>query len=703
MNARTIADTVEGLPADGAVAARLEPATADRTSPGGFRPDIQGLRAIAVLLVALNHAGVPFLGGGYVGVDVFFVVSGFLITGWLVRRAERTGKVPFAAFYAARARRILPAATLTIVAICLASWYALNYVRALDALHDAVWAALFAANIHFANIGADYFARDNPPSPFQHFWTLAVEEQFYVVWPALLAVLLLVLGGVRRSGPHVLGRAVQRRLVIAVALLVAASLAWSVHITPIDPNRAYFSTLARGWELGVGALLALCAGRLLELPGWARAQLSWLGLAGIMLAAVAYSSHTAFPGYAALLPVVASGMVIVGGLGRGTAGGAGLLLSRQPLRVVGDASYSFYLWHWPVLIITAEYAGRTLSVGENLLLLAAALGISLATYRWFENPLRHAAVLMRPRYALALWPVTVALVILVSSRGIDSLNQQVDPPVALKPIVAKRLPTYEQAVVDAATPARLSQPIPSGLDPSPLQLDRGRPTGCVTWGGLGRRCTLGDVNAHRRIVVFGDSHAGAWMPALSYYARTRGLALVPVVHASCTTGVTAFQGDCLTWFHDALQRVRQLRPKAVIVAQYFDPRESAASTFSGLQREVAAFSRLVPHVVVLQDPPRHDVVPIDCLLGNGATLGSCAFAVDQAEAGEYARVPGIVRSSGGDYLPTLRWFCAHGTCPMVVGKTIVYVDTNHITTSYARVLAVPVSAALSVLIGTPRK
>ena len=147
------------------------------------------------MLVALNHAGVSFLQGGYVGVDVFFVISGFLITGFLLRRQEQSGRVPFSEFYAARARRILPAATLTIVATVVASWHYLNYVRALSVFHDAIWSTFFAANIHFAQVGTNYFAQDNPPSPLQNFWTLAVEEQFYIVWPALLALLLIATRG----------------------------------------------------------------------------------------------------------------------------------------------------------------------------------------------------------------------------------------------------------------------------------------------------------------------------------------------------------------------------------------------------------------------------------------------------------------------------------------------------------------------------
>ena len=231
------------------------------------RADIQGLRAVAVLLVVLGHAGMPMLAGGYVGVDVFFVISGFLITGWLLRRATERRSVPFGEFYGARARRILPAATLTLVATAVACTYLLNYVRAAAALRDEVWAAVFAANVHFSQVNANYFAADDPPSPIQHFWTLAVEEQFYLLWPLLLAGLMLLSG--RRSAGR--GPPRTRGLTVLVAAGVVASLAWSIHVTSSDPQAAYFSATARAWELGIGALVAVALADIARIPVWIRA------------------------------------------------------------------------------------------------------------------------------------------------------------------------------------------------------------------------------------------------------------------------------------------------------------------------------------------------------------------------------------------------------------------------------------------------
>ena len=305
------------------------------------RDDVQGLRAIAVLTVIASHASVPFLSGGFVGVDVFFVISGFLISQLLFREVEKSGRLSIPGFYARRARRILPAATLVTVATILASAIWLSAVDTLTVAKDALWAVFFAANIHFAAVGTDYFAQEEPPSPLQHYWSLSVEEQFYLVWPALLLVLVLL---ARR-------RALPRRLVLVVlVVLTGASFAWSLISTSSDPLAAYFSTLARAWELGLGALTALVAATVAaRMPSLVRGLVCLAGLVLIGIACVTYSDATPFPGSAAAVPVVGSALVLLAGAsGHGTrappdpgagrapdAGGGGLVVLAVPLALAG--------------------------------------------------------------------------------------------------------------------------------------------------------------------------------------------------------------------------------------------------------------------------------------------------------------------------------------------------------------------------------
>ena len=659
-----------------------------------FRPDIQGLRAIAVMLVALAHAGVGFLQGGYVGVDVFFVISGFLITGFLIRRHEQSGRVPFAEFYAARARRILPAATLTIVVTVAASWHFLNYVRALSVFHDAIWSAFFAANIHFSQIGTDYFAQSNPPSPLQHFWTLAVEEQFYIVWPALLAVLLLA---TRRS---------RKLLIGATSFLCLASLAYCIRYTETSQIAAYFSTLARAWELGLGALIAMLASDLGRLPERLRAALTWVGMAGIVLAGVLFSSGTQFPGYAALLPVLGSALVIVGGLGGAPRFGVGAILRYQPFQFVGDTSYAFYLWHWPILVIAAEYAGHPLLVRQNLGLLAIGFAVSAFTYLTFENPIRHAKTLRMPRAALALWPVTVALVLVLANVAIASqpaVNAKGPKPA---PIVPEPLRSYHRLVAESVTPARLAEPIPKKLHPTVAQLPNDLPSvaDCIHRSGAGGSCVLGDPGATRSFVVLGDSHAAAWMSAFNYFAMQHHYRLILLMHEGCTVGIVSTGNDPVghcdgSWWPRWLQELSQDRPKFLVVAQYFDPRVPPTQMYLGLRQELTAFDQRVPRTVMMEDPPHHPLLdPTDCLLRSGATLGECTLTFPSDMAAQYATIRGIVASHPKDrFLHTRAWFCSGGKCPLVVGNMIAFKDTNHISDTYARHLAPAVSHSLSEL------
>ncbi|MBJ7450666.1 MAG: acyltransferase, partial [Blastococcus sp.] len=353
-----------------------------------YRPDIQGLRAVAVGLVVADHVfGWP--AGGFIGVDVFFVISGFLITSLLVRERSRTGRISFRAFYARRARRLLPAALVALAATTLATYLVFLGGRFQETVNDVVWAALFGANINFARQGTDYFEGTAAPSLVQHFWSLSVEEQFYVVWPALILLAFAVGGlGRRRRGAHAAPPGSPLlALWVLLGAVTAASFAWSVHATDTSPVTAYFSTFTRAWELGVGALVAISVAQLQRLPLALRALLAWSGLAVIAVAAFTIDEGTPFPGTAASLPVLGSALLLAWG---GSPGGPGTrwALGSAPAGFLGAISYSLYLWHWPVLII----AGALLTPGSTVFY-AATVGVALAlatvSYYCVEQPVLH--------------------------------------------------------------------------------------------------------------------------------------------------------------------------------------------------------------------------------------------------------------------------------------------------------------------------
>lgn len=647
------------------------------------RDDIQGLRAVAVLLVVLAHAGVPFLQGGFVGVDVFFVLSGYLITGLLLAQAAKHGRIALGDFYVRRARRILPAAALTLVVTDLAARHLLNFVRAREAVSDSIWAGLFGVNVHFAQQGSDYFNQGQPPSPFLHFWTLSVEEQFYLVWPSLLALVLLV-------------TAARRRLLVVVGAIGLASLAWSILDTAGSPVTAYFSTFARAWELALGAALVIWAPR-------PRAGLGWLGLAAIGCAAVLFSSATPFPGYAALLPAVGAALVIAGGA-RG--------LSCAPLRYVGDRSYAYYLWHWPVLVIAAEYAGHELSVGVKLLLVGAAFVLSIVSYGSFENPIRRMrAPALRGAFLLpASAAIVVSLVAFLSLRSLGETAGRIDEaaaavrPAALvkdAPMRAKPLP----AVVAAVRAAERGAPIPWPLTP-PVGSLRGDfysfPDGCTAAGHAtsSKICRLGDRSSRKTIVVIGDSHAQMWMPAILELARRDSWVVVPFVRLGCIPRTWTRRGECRDWYRWAKRRASGLRPDvALVVASWagtYDPPRAI--------RPVALLStamrRSARSVMVVGDPSSQKRDPVDCLLAKGATMKTCTSLQRKVQAQTDGAIAADAERNGVGFIDARAWLCARARrsphrflCPLVVNKTITALDRGHISKTYALELAAPFRTA----------
>ena len=657
------------------------------------RDDIQGLRAVAVLLVVLAHAGVPFLTGGFVGVDVFFVLSGFLITGILLAEAEALGRISLFDFYLRRARRILPAAALTLVVTDVAAHHLLNFVRAREAVSDSLWAAAFGANIHFAREGSDYFAQGQPPSPLLHFWSLSVEEQFYLVWPGVLALVVCAF-------------ALRRKALLAVVAVAAiGSLAWSILETRSSPVDAYFSTFARAWELALGASLAIA------LPWLRRARLGplgWVGLAAVGASAVWFSGATPFPGYAALLPAAGAACLIAAGASPRRLSPA-RLLGTEPLRYVGDRSYSFYLWHWPVLVIAAEYAGHDLGLGMKLLLVLGAFGLSILSYRLIENPIRRLR-LNRPVGAL-LWPASAGLVVVLSlvilrsigatAERFEAAAAAVKPPALVETasaatvLPAKSLP----AVVAAVRAAERGDPLPSPLTP-PVDKLRGDfytfPDGCTPsgHGTSSKACRLGSAGAAKTIVVFGDSHAEMWMPAILAMARRDGWAVVPLVKVRCVPRSWGGTDECGRWSRWAKRRAEALRPDVTLLigsrAGTVDPLRSVRP----LAAMSSALKRFSASVIVIGDSPSQTRDPVDCLLAPGATMKTCTGKGTAVQARAEAAVAANAKRDGVDYIDTRPWFCGHPhgssttlLCPMVVNQTIAYVDRGHVSRTYALELA----------------
>ncbi len=686
--------------------------TGKQAGAAGRRRDLQGVRALAVLLVALNHAQVPFLRGGYIGVDVFFVLSGYFITGLLLREGLASGHISIPKFYARRARRILPAAALTLALTSVAVFVVYDLMRADflqtgSTLIDSLAASLFYANIHFASNATNYFvqASSTMPSPVQHFWSLSVEEQFYLLWPSLLAITFMVC---RRRG-HGIDRARAARVVgLVIAAVCLASLLWSIHDTSIDPQGAYFSPFDRAWELGLGAGLALAVPAMDALPGALRIPIGWVGAGMVLAAAVLYSNDTPFPGDAALLPVIGAAFIILAGL-RPTRAGVDSVMAARPLAYIGDRSYTFYLWHYPVLVIIWQAAGRVLPVVDNLALLCGAFALSVVTYHFYENPLRYAHFLHGWRTA-ALVPVSIgasfaaiAVPIFVfqaslAAEASASTRAHVEPLAATSGHTdptnlwnARPLPQ----VVAAADAVERNAPLPKAFVPSMANLERENthisydiPPGCEPSFGSGvtsRICHLGDSSSRRVVAVLGDSHAQMWTPALIAAGRELGFTLVLMVKPGCLLGRlnnTIPGWPCGSWYHWALERVRALHPIATIVSFRLGHtlQKHPRSTVAKMRRVLTS----VPNAVYLADFPDDNLPkPALCITEDGATMRSCSAHEPSRYRTLMQDLSNLANQLHDPAIPTIQWFCADEICPTIIDHTLVTHDGDHLTMEYS--------------------
>ena len=683
------------------------------------RDDIQGLRAIAVLTVIASHANVPFLPGGFVGVDVFFVISGFLISQLLFREVEKSGRLSIPGFYARRARRILPAATLVTVATMVASAVWLSAIDLVEVVKDALWAVFFAANIHFAAVGTDYFAQEEPPSPLQHYWSLSVEEQFYLVWPALLLVLVLVAR--RRSLP--------RPLVFGVlAGVTLASFAWSVVSTSSDPLAAYFSTPARAWELGLGALTALVASAVAaRWSGLVRGLVCCSGLVLIAIACVAYSDETPFPGWQAALPVVGSALVLLAGAGgsadeRTTQPLPIRALGVLPMRAVGDWSYSLYLWHWPVLIIAERKLGHGLGFWRTLLCVAVVFVLSALTFRYVEQPFR-SPKRFPVRRALTLYPAAVAIVAVGAVGGhyyseyssgalgdnpsITLTNFGVKDPSKFKLDKDKKVALVQASVIAA----RHHMAIPSKLEPDILTVRDDEPdVGACDYEHDSRElCPRGDPDADRSIVVFGNSHARMWIPAFDKIGQELGYRTYYFVKPNCAASLVSvgelvpgspLWPECDDFRSWALGQIATLDPDLVVVASsgpnpvLYDkdgakiPREGVDdATRDGYVDLFTQLSTTTRRAVLLRDVPKSEDLPDECLTKKGNDLGDCLFTPLEASVNDADISEQAADQTGTDIVDPTPWICWDGSCPAVIGDVLPYRDRGHLTTTYAASLS----------------
>jgi peptidoglycan/LPS O-acetylase OafA/YrhL len=671
-------------------------------APAKFRPDIEGLRAFAVVSVVLYHADLFGVRGGFIGVDVFFVISGFLITRLLMGSIGEHGLRALPTFYTRRIRRLLPAAMTVVVATVVAAriWAPPLSVRP-DAI-DGIFTTFYGLNYRLAVEGTQYLNEGSAPSPLQHFWSLGVEEQFYLCWPILI-VLVLYLG--RRHRHAALG--------VLLTAIVLGSFYYSVILTPADAPWAYFSLGTRAWELGLGGLVALGASRLAQLPGPVAVAGGCLGLAALVASAFIFNGQTPYPGSAAALPVVGAAVLIA--CGCASQRGAGALLGVRPLQFGGRMSYSWYLWHWPMLVIAPMILGHALGWSQRLTVVAVSLAAAVITFRLIENPARSLRLPNAQWFAggLVLSGSAVLAAVVVIANPPPLVGTGRDATVVHASIATPTVTREMRAAIIAGLSTTVA---PRNLSPEPAQAHGDVPIssydGChadilvVAQGP----CVFADKKGKYTVVLFGDSHMQQWQPAFiraGSYAHWR---VVNWTKSGCAAQeVAEWNGalnepytQCYAWRAQTLRRIAALNPTVVVVASadVEAPTLSPAAYANATVATVRTLERTTTaKIVYLEDTPYPGYIVPECVADHLDDVKACNLPLSKAyNQARHQAVNQALRKLGGVTLVNpAGWMCADNECPAVVGNLLVFRDQSHLSVEFSRWLAPMIASLLEEL------
>lgn len=664
---------------------------------------------MAVGLVVLYHLWPGTLTGGFVGVDVFLVVSGFLITSHLVERKPRTF-TDLGRFWAARVRRLLPASLLVIAVTLVAFRLIGQEVQWRTTATEALASALYVQNWWLASSSVDYLAQEGLPSPFQHFWSLSVEEQFYLFWP----VLILILAAVARRR----GRPMLTTIGAGLALVVFLSLGYSVFATLTAPGQAYFITPTRVWELGIGGLLAVLVLIMRERSVEARVSdrmrvvIAGAGFAAILLAAVTYGASTPFPGWHALLPVLGT-VAVVAAQAPPLKPSPTWLLQHRPAQWVGDVSYSIYLWHWPLIVLLPALLGG-LSLPAKLAILALTALLAGATKRFVEDPVRSG----RAWRGTARTFLAAALVMAVVVAGALVQLREVDQREAAAQASTEELPMDDDCVgANAFTTARECEPTPYGsVVPAPPYAPEDRSVAydddCWVYPPFTERrhCTYGDPDSDVSVALLGNSFAGQWLPSLQQIAEENGWRITTFLASRCTPSTQPDEWEaeadaegCTQWAEESRDEVVEGDFDLVVSAnRNGDPRtgvEHPEEWEEGYRSYLKPFDDAGLDVLVIGNNPIPGHPIPECLTENRPDVAACDGKSDDWVKPD----PMITAASGlGGRIETLEltdFFCRNGVCPAVIGGVVVYFDSSHVTATYARSMAPALERPLARAVG----
>jgi peptidoglycan/LPS O-acetylase OafA/YrhL len=601
----------------------------------------------------------------------------------LVRELERDGRIAFRRFYARRIKRLLPAAAAVLLVTAVFSFLILSPLRRAEAGWDVVASALYSVNWLFASQQTDYLAPEVAPSPVQHFWSLCVEEQFYVIWPLLL--FLVARAALRRGAP------LRPTLLAAVAAVTVGSFAWELHQSTANQPFAFFGTPARVWELGLGAVLALALPTVARIPAGVRAVLGWAGLGTVLVSMVVIDEATRFPGTAALWPVLGTAAVIAAGSGpraadvRGLGAGPVSALDVPFMRGTGRISYSLYLWHWPPLVLVGALLGRELGVVAGTVVVVLSAVPAYLSWRWIEEPFRRSEVLVALPHrafvlaaALTAAAVVVGLALTASGSGAN----------------ARYTVTESDGDVVQVDPAAAREDLPVSYE-----------DGCQQGYAATqvRLCTYGDTDADRTIALVGDSHALQWVPAFVAVAEREKWRLLVGTKSSCALTTTPIwlardsrtYTECTSWSQSALDElaVPGAAPDVVVLVSRGDDEaavdgekrsiaDSADLLRDGFADTIGRFRSAGSHVVVVGNQPEPTFDVPDCLSENSEDPGACDFDRDRLDG---MAIPSVLAAADVRATRTVdvtELVCPEVVCSPISRGTVAYRDIHHLTATW---------------------
>ncbi|MGW1542540.1 acyltransferase family protein [Streptomyces sp. NPDC002309] len=645
-----------------------------------YRPDIQGLRAIAIMMVVSMHCGILDIHGG---VDVSFVLSGFLIGGQLFAEIDKTGKVSLTKFWARRFRRLAPPMAITILGTAVLSWIYGSPLKFHDFMLDGLSAALSFMNWRLVETGTDYFANDGSQSPYQHFWSLGIEEQFYVAAPILLVALVWI------------SRKIFRNRVL-VGLLLAAVIGGSFYLgwsqTPENQPLAYFSTHTRIWEITCGVLLALAAPLVSRMNSGLAAVVSWLGLGTLLVTSMLITDETPLPGYAVAGPVLGAVLVIAGGCANPRFG-AERLLDNPVFDFVGNVSYGWYLWHWPILVLWPYIVDRDFTLQDRLRVAVLSFLLAVVMHytveRKFKNNVQWVA---RPWKGVLTGGFTTA-----GTAGAMALATIVPLNLVTSSSGSSALAvgyTGQASVEEAVHRTQLSATVQSAL---PKTSENYATRGCIDNTEVAEftmrdGCVIGDAEGKKTIVLMGDSHAWQWNDAYHELGEELGAKVVTMAKGGCSPQVYRIvnpdlgreYAECDSWRESAFAELAKIEPDVIVVSN----RARREATREGAEAAFKVFEETGAKLVYMTDTPQPDRNVPDCLATNTDDISSCNRK--QWEALEYTEFRAMEREVAEEHqahiIDTTSAFCALDVCPTVIGEQVVYFDDSHITSTYSKSL-----------------